>query len=113
MRTHRLAALTVGVAAVTASCGTSTSGPEAASSNGIGDAIEVAAEAPGEAETTACAITRTTLETAVEAYTAMNGVPPSSQDELIGLFLAEPARGFQIGAAGVVEPIPNGPCEGQ
>jgi hypothetical protein len=113
MRSHRLVAITFGVVAFVGACGPSSADPEATSSNGIGDAIEVAAAAPAEATGEACAIERRTLATAVEAFWAMNGVPPTSQDELVGSFLREASQGFEIGAEGAVEAIPGGPCDGQ
>ncbi len=78
---------------------------------GIGDAIEVVAEAPGQADDAACAIEVQTLTTASEAFYALNGGEPTSQDDLFeaGL-IREPSPWFEIGPDGVIVPAPASPC---
>ena len=44
----------------------------------IGDAVEVAAGAPGDAADAACTVDRQTLELAVETYELLNGALPST-----------------------------------
>jgi hypothetical protein len=77
----------------------------------IGDAIEVAIEAPGRAGSATCDIERNTLATAVDAFYAMNGVDPVSEDELIAAqILRDPIEGYDLDENGSIVPAPTGPC---
>ncbi len=77
----------------------------------IGDAVEVAAGAPGEAETAACTIDRQTLESAVETYELLNGALPTSQQELLDTqMIREPSVRYEVSDDGVVVAAPGSPC---
>ncbi|HUS43103.1 MAG TPA: hypothetical protein VMY16_10580 [Ilumatobacteraceae bacterium] len=77
----------------------------------IGDAVDVAAGAPGEAEATACTIDRQTLESAVETYELLEGAVPSSQQELLDAqMIGEQSVRYDISADGVVVPAPGSIC---
>src|SRR5688572_763507 len=49
----------------------------------IGDAVEVMAGAPGQADGAACEVDRQTLTTAEEVFVALNARMPTSQAELV------------------------------
>lgn len=77
----------------------------------IGDAVEVAAGAPGDAADVACTIDRQTIETAVEAYEVLNGTRPTTQQELMDAqMIRELSVSFEVDADGVVVPVPGSPC---
>jgi len=77
----------------------------------IGDAVEVAAGAPAEADAAACTVDRQTLELATEAYELLQGeVATSQQDLLDAQMILEPSPRFVIDADGTVTPAPNSPC---
>jgi hypothetical protein len=77
----------------------------------LGDAVEVAAGAPGQAADAACTIDRQTLESAVETYELLNGSRPTSEQELVDAqMIREPSERFEITADGVVVPAPASPC---
>lgn len=78
---------------------------------GIGAAIKVIAEAPGQADDAACAIEVQTLTTASEAFYTLTGGEPTSQDDLFeaGL-IRETSPWFEIGPDGVIVPAPASPC---
>ena len=77
----------------------------------IGDAIEVAAGAPGEASAAACTIDRQTLDTAVETYELLNGAMPTSQQELLDAqMIREMSVRYDISPEGAVVPAPGSPC---
>ena len=48
------------------------------------DGIQTVAESPRRSATAACRLEYRTVETAVDAYTALYGKPPTSNDELLG-----------------------------
>ena len=77
----------------------------------IGDAVEVAAGAPGDAAAAACTVDRQTLDTAVETYELLNGALPTSQQELLDAqMIREMSVRYEISAEGVVVPAPGSPC---
>ncbi|MGB0113152.1 MAG: hypothetical protein WBP59_08015 [Ilumatobacteraceae bacterium] len=127
---HRLVALAlIGSAVAMSACGSSsaasevTAGPTPAPTaapvattagdgvGSIGDAIEVAAGAPGQATDAACDVDRRTLETATELYFALNGTMPTSQAELVaGKMIVEPSPRFVITPDGTISPAPGSTC---
>lgn len=77
----------------------------------IGDAVEVAAGAPGDAADAACTVDRQTLELAVETYELLNGALPSTQQELLDAqMIRELSVRFELDADGSVVPAPGSPC---
>lgn len=77
----------------------------------IGDAIEVAAGAPGDAGAVACTATEQTLTMAAEAFLALEGAAPSDQQVLVEAGLVrEASPWFEISVDGVVVPAAGGPC---
>ena len=130
--TTRATAITILVAGVLLSaCGSSgdaNSGAESANVDGtvvavggaplpgdgvgsVGDAIEVAAGAPADADTAACAVDRQTLELAAETYELLNDAAAASQQELVDAqMILEPSPRFTIDADGAVVPAPGSPC---
>jgi hypothetical protein len=85
--------------------------PPSNQGGGIGGAIKVIAEAPGQANDAACAIEVQTLTTASEAFDALTGAEPTSQNDLFeaGL-IREQSPWFEITADGVITPVPGSPC---
>ncbi len=57
-----------------------------------------------------CDADRQTLEIAIDAFTAMEGRPPTDETELVGNFIREPSNGFDISPQGMVVPAPGSPC---
>jgi hypothetical protein len=77
----------------------------------IGDAVEVAAGAPGGAGAAACASTEQTLTAAVELFLALEGSTPADQRALVEAgFVREASPWFEITADGAVVPDSAGPC---
>jgi hypothetical protein len=77
----------------------------------IGDAVEVAAGAPGDAQVAACGLTRDTLEQAAEAYLVLNGALPMTQSDLLDAqLLREESPWFEVDASGTIVPVAGGPC---
>lgn len=77
----------------------------------IGDAIEVAAAAPGEASDVACTVDRQTLELATQSYEILNGAFPTSQQDLLDAqMISELSVRFEISGDGTVVPAPGSPC---
>jgi hypothetical protein len=77
----------------------------------LGDAVEVAAGAPGEADAAACTIDRQTLESAVETYELLNGALPTTQQELLeAQFIRELSVRYEVTTEGAVVPAPGSPC---
>ena len=77
----------------------------------VGDAIEVAAGAPGEAGVAACTVDLQTLQLAVETYELLNGAVPTSQQELVDAeLIRERSVNFEITPEGAVVPGPGSPC---
>ena len=77
----------------------------------IGDAVEVAAGAPGEASDAACTIDRQTLESAVETYELLNGALPTTQQELLDAqMIRELSVRYDVTADGTVVPAAGSPC---
>ena len=77
----------------------------------LGDAVEVAAGAPGQASDAACAVDRQTLATAIEAYELLNGALPTSQQELLDAqVIRELSVRFDITPEGALVPGPGSPC---
>jgi hypothetical protein len=77
----------------------------------LGDAVAVAAAAPGQASDTACTMDRQMLESAVEAYELLNGALPTNQQELLDAqMIREPSVRFEVSADGAVIASPGSPC---
>ncbi|MFN8020604.1 MAG: hypothetical protein U0Q03_03655 [Acidimicrobiales bacterium] len=57
-----------------------------------------------------CAIERTTLQTAVEAYIALKGAPPASEADLVGLLLREEVVSYDLDPTGAVVPAVGSNC---
>jgi hypothetical protein len=77
----------------------------------IGDAVEVAAGAPAQANDAACVADRQTLEAAAEMYLTLNGVEPASQNDLLDAgLIKELSPRFEITPDGVLVPAPGSPC---
>lgn len=77
----------------------------------LGDAVEVAAAAPGQANVVACDLDRQTMQLASEMYAALNGTPPVSEDDLLAQeLLQEPSTLFDLDATGSVVAAPGSPC---
>jgi hypothetical protein len=63
------------------------------------------------AESRECDSDAKTLAAAVEAYTALNGQAPRSEDELVtGGIIREPSKLYDIGSDGSIVPTPGGLC---
>ena len=65
------------------------------------DGIQTVAESPRRSATAACRLEYRTVETAVDAYTALYGKPPTSNDELLGV-LAEAPTYVEIESDGTI-----------
>ena len=77
----------------------------------IGDAVEVAAGAPGDAGDAACTVDRQTLELAVETYELLNGALPTTQQELLDAqMIRELSVRYEIADDGAVVPASGSPC---
>ena len=77
----------------------------------LGDAVDVAAGAPGDADVAACDVDRQTLQTAVETYELLNGALATSQAELVeAQMIREPSVRFDIDPQGAIVPAPGSPC---
>ena len=101
---------------------TATSAPAAAattpstdapsSGGGIAGALIAGAEGIDDSSSAVCDINRQTLQTASDAYLALNGEFPSSQSDLVGTLILEPVPGYDFAADGTVQPLADGPCLG-
>ena len=58
----------------------------------------------------ACEADFKTLSVAVEAFWAMEGRAPASEDELVGMFLREPSPAYDISPTGEVIPATGSVC---
>ena len=84
---------------------------EGGGAGSLGDAVEVAAGALGDAEVAACTVDHQTIQTAVEAYELLNGALPASQQErLDAQLIREPSVRFEISPEGAVVAAPGSPC---
>ena len=81
------------------------------SAGSLGDAVEVAAGAIGDADVAACSVDLQTIQAAVEAYELLNGALPTSQQELVDAqLIREPSVRFEINSEGAVVASPGSPC---
>lgn len=77
----------------------------------IGDAVEVMAGAPGQANDAVCEVERKTLATAEEAFVILNSRMPASEAELVEQqLILEPSASYEITADGQIVPAPGSPC---
>jgi len=77
----------------------------------LGDAVEVAAGAPGRGADAACAVDQQTLQLAAETYELLNGEPPTNQQELLDAqMIRESSVRYEIAPDGGVVPAPGSPC---
>jgi hypothetical protein len=84
---------------------------DGANAGGIAGAVEVAAGALGDADVAACSIDHQTIQTAVETYELLNGVLPTSQQELVeAQLIREPSVRFEVSPEGAVVASPGSPC---
>lgn len=79
----------------------------------VGDAGDTADEAGGETggEADRCTAERQTLEVAAEAYEAMLGATPITQQDLVDAgLISQPSAEFDL-VAGAIVPVPGSSCE--
>lgn len=77
----------------------------------IGDAVEVAAGAPAQANAVACDVDRQTIEMAVDAFYATTGADPTSEQDLVDAgILQDVVLGWDLAADGSIVPAPGGAC---
>lgn len=77
----------------------------------LGEAVEIAAAAPGDAADAACTVDRQNLQLAAESYEILNGALPTSQQELLDAqIIRELSVRFEITAEGAVVAAPGSPC---
>lgn len=112
---RRLSTVAAGLGLMLASvgCGGSSSSttPSGERVGSVGDAIEVAAGAPGQANAAACTLDRSTLESAVDLYATLNGAHPSSEDDLLtAQLIREPSTLHDIDPTGHVVAAPTSGC---
>lgn len=131
MHQRRLIALLITVTAAVAACGSSGGSDSQAGTatvdgtvvavgaaplpgdavGSIGDAVEVAAGAPDQANDAACDIDRQTIEMAVDAFYATTGADPTSEQDLVDAqILQDVVLGWDIAADGSIVPAPGGAC---
>ena len=131
MHQRRLVVLLIAVTAALAACGPSDDsdvGARSATVDGavvavgaaplpgdavgsIGDAVEVAAGAPAQANAAACDVDRQTIETAVELFYATTGADPTSEQDLLDAgILQDVMVGWDLAADGSIVPAPGGAC---
>lgn len=80
-------------------------------SGGLRSAMEVAASAPAAASDAGCDLDRSTLTTAIELFVALNGEPPTSEQELVDAqMIREPTENYDIDADGEIVAPPGSPC---
>ena len=73
--------------------------------------MEVAASAPAAASSAGCDLDRSTLTTAIELFVALNGEPPTSEQELVDVqMIVEPTENYDIDADGDIVAPPGSPC---
>ena len=131
MHQRRLVALLITVTAALAACGSSGDSDSVANSatvdgavvavgaaplpgdavGSIGDAVEVAAGAPAQANAVACDVDRQTIEMAVDAFYATTGADPTSEHDLVDAgILQDVVLGWDLAADGSIVPAPGGAC---
>jgi len=131
MHQRRLVVLLIAVTAALAACGPSDDSDVGAGSatvdgavvavgaaplpgdavGSIGDAVEVAAGAPAQANAAACDIERQTIGTAVELFYATTGADPTSEQDLVDAgILQDVMVGWDVAADGSIVPAPGGAC---
>jgi len=131
MHQRRLVVLLIAVTAALAACGSSGDSDVGAGSatvdgavvavgaapppgdavGSIGDAVEVAAGAPAQANSAACDIDRQTIGMAVDAFYATTGADPTSEQELVDAgILQDVVLGWDLAADGSIVPAPGGAC---
>lgn len=57
-----------------------------------------------------CDTDRKTLETAIDAFYAMEGRAPTDETELVGTLLREASASYDIAPDGTLIPAPGSPC---
>lgn len=112
---RRLPPTVIGLAFVfaVAACGgsSSSSNPAGERVGSLGDAIEVAAAAPAQADAAACRLDRATIEAAVEMYATLNGADPTSEDDLVEeQLIREPSALHDVSPDGHVVAAPGTGC---
>ena len=80
-------------------------------SDGLREAMEVAASAPAAASSAGCDLDRATLATAIELFVALNGEPPTSEQDLVeAQMIVEPTDDYDIDLDGEIVTQPGSPC---
>jgi hypothetical protein len=131
MSTRAVSTLVLATTVVLAACGSSSGSKSAAESandegnvvavgaaplpgdatGSVGDAVRIAAEAPGDASAAACTVDRQTLGLAADAYELLNGAAATSQQDLLDAqMILEPSPWFSIDVDGSVVPASGSPC---
>lgn len=77
----------------------------------VGSIGDIGAEAIDDANSVSCDLDRQAVEMAVDAYTALNGEPPATIEDLVPEFLRSISPNYFVGANGAVE-VYDGPCGG-
>jgi hypothetical protein len=80
-------------------------------SDGLRGAMQVAASAPAAASSAGCDLDRSTLATAIELFVALNGEPPTSEQDLVDAqMIVEPTENYDIDADGEIVAPTGSPC---
>jgi len=109
-RTLRRPAIGI-IAVVTLSIAVIGCGSSDGDSDGLRGAMEVAAGAPAAASDAGCDVDRSTLATAIELFVALNGEPPTSEQDLVDAqMIVEPTENYDIDADGEIVAPTGSPC---
>jgi hypothetical protein len=79
--------------------------------DGLRGAMEVAAGAPAAASDAGCDLDRSALAAAIEVFVALNGEPPTSEQDLVDAqMIVEPTENFDVDGDGEIVAQPGSPC---
>ena len=80
-------------------------------SEGLSGAVEVAAGAPAAASDAGCVLDRSALAAAIEVFIALEGEPPTSEQDLVDAqMIAEPTDSYDVDVDGEIVAEPGSPC---
>ena len=80
-------------------------------SDGLRGAMEVAAGAPAAASAAGCDLDRSALAAAIEVFVALNGEPPTSEQDLVDAqMIVEPTENYDVDGDGEIVAQPGSPC---
>ena len=80
-------------------------------SDGLRGAVEVAAAAPAAASDAGCDLDRSALAAAIEVFLALNGEPPTGEQDLVDAqMIVEPSEYYDIDVDGEIVTPPGSPC---